>query len=1380
MAIFRGRVGLGLAVLAATWSAGASAEEFRTPLAIRGATVFISPTESIENATILIKDGRIAAVGAEVAIPDVAERFDASGLTAYAGFTDGATHLGIEAKGPSEEELARLRDKERAFSEGPHTAMEQANRQDIWPHLTIFDLYKQNDDALKAHRASGFAIALVSPRRAILGGQGSLVQLGAKALRQSVLAADLTQIVGLGPDLSSADEAETFRTRQYPGSPMGVVALLRQTYLDADWYRQRKDQYQRYPSQVVRVPTDPVLEAMGPLLDRRQLWIFSANTPNEIHHALDLAKEFNQRIAILGGKEAWKVADRLTAEKVPVIVSLEWDDKPELAPKEDEKKAKTEYTTDSWTPEFEKDFFEPLVVRRARIQDWEEHVNNLHALITVGVPVAVTSRDSKDVKEFWKRAQEALDHALEPAELLAALTTGPASVYGMTDQIGLLAPGRLANITLMTKPLGEKDAQVRHVFIDGDRFTFETTDKPADDEKEQDGAAGAEKPATEAAAAGATEPAEEAKPAKEPVDRHPWQGETPADREKPMQTHGNVVLRHARVLTVTNGILDDTDVLVVDGRIREIGKGLAAPEGVTSIDLNGYWLSPGIVDPHSHMAVTGINEWTQSITCEVRQADVVNHTQLAVQRALAGGVTTIHTMHGSANTIGGQNAVLKLKFNTSPAEMLVSTGPRLVKFALGENVTRARSTPRFPNSRMGVESVLRQALNAALEYDKEWKVYAARTAQGEVVAIPRRDLRLEALRDIVGGSIWVHSHCYRADEMLRLLAVAQDYGFRIATLQHVLEGYRVSAEMFNHGVAGSTFSDWWSYKKEAFDAIPYNAPMMMRAGIVTSLNSDSEEVVRHLNLEAGKMLRFGGLTADEAMRLVTINPAIQIGLDSRIGSIEVGKDGDFAVFTRHPLDTFAKNVMTIVEGEVFFAYPGYIFDGSVAGPNVAEVPQPARGPLHLERLPASKAYVIRGARVHPVVGEEIPNGVVVLRDGKIESVTALGDSFSPPADAVVIDATGLHVYPGLIDSASQLGLAEIEGIPQTVDATELARFQPELSAFSAFNPHSEHLPVAFCEGITTAHAVPSGGMISGRGAVLQLSGWTMPEMLRHAETGLVIDLPVLPVELSEDEKDKTKRLDEQRAKMEDIEGFIRSAQQYIRAHGVAGAAPTSDVRLAAMAPYVRGEKPVFFRADSYKSILQALAFADTWSLKPIILGGGEAWKCAALLAEKKVPVIVTSVFGEATGKYDRFDAFYTNPARLEQAGVLFSIASDGTQFARQLPLHAGYAAAYGLSPQRGLRAITIDAAKILGVDAQIGSLESGKAADVIITTGDPLQASTRTIGLFMAGKPVELSSLHERSYEKFSERPAPLLSPTGELRGPKPMRATPAASARAD
>jgi imidazolonepropionase-like amidohydrolase len=360
--------------------------------------------------------------------------------------------------------------------------------------------------------------------------------------------------------------------------------------------------------------------------------------------------------------------------------------------------------------------------------------------------------------------------------------------------------------------------------------------------------------------------------------------------------------------------------------------------------------------------------------------------------------------------------------------------------------------------------------------------------------------------------------------------------------------------------------------------------------------------------------------------------------------------------------------------------------------------------------------------------------------------------------------------PGLVNAATQLGLVEISGLPQTVDARELARFQPELRALSAINPHSEHFPVSFCEGITTAHVLPSGGFVSGRAAFVQLSGWTMPEMLRHGETGLAMNLPVLPIELPAD--DAKKRTDEHRERFEDIETFMRTAQYYARAKAVPGAPLRDDLRLDAMVPYVRGEKPVFFRANAHKEILQALAFADEFGLKPVIVGGGEAWKCAETLAAKNVPVIVTSVFDEPRGRYDRFDAYYGNPARLEAAGVLFAIASDGAEFVRQLAVNAGYAVAYGLSEERALRAVTLDAARVLGVDAQVGSLEEGKTADVIITTGNPLQASTRTVGMFMAGKPVELTSLHERSYEKFTNRPWPKLEATGSLRGPAPMRET--------
>jgi hypothetical protein len=419
---------------------GAIAQELNAPLAITGATVVVAPGETIENATILIRDGRIAAVGADVAVPDYADRFDATGLTAYAGFIDAATHLGVKAGGPTREELERLSDPGPEFAQGPHTSMALANRQDIWPHVTLFDVYERSGDALSAHRASGFTTALVSPKHAILGGKGSLVQLGDKPVRSSVVAASITQIVAGGAEASG----DSWRTRGYPGSPMGVIAQIRQLYYDANWYRQRQAQFERYPTQVERPAHDPVLEAMSPLLDRREMWIAVANGPNEIHHALNLAAEFNQRIAILGGKEAYKVVDRLKTARVPVIVSLDWRDKPDLAPKAD--KNDTAYTTVSWTPAFEKDFYEPLSVRRARIAEWEEAVNNLKTLAEAGIPVAVTTRENKDAKEFWKRAREAIELGLNSDVLVAALTTGPASIYGVSDQLGRIAPGRLANL----------------------------------------------------------------------------------------------------------------------------------------------------------------------------------------------------------------------------------------------------------------------------------------------------------------------------------------------------------------------------------------------------------------------------------------------------------------------------------------------------------------------------------------------------------------------------------------------------------------------------------------------------------------------------------------------------------------------------------------------------------------------------------------------------------------------------------------------------------------------------------------------------------------------------------------------------------------------
>jgi imidazolonepropionase-like amidohydrolase len=673
---------------------------------------------------------------------------------------------------------------------------------------------------------------------------------------------------------------------------------------------------------------------------------------------------------------------------------------------------------------------------------------------------------------------------------------------------------------------------------------------------------------------------------------------------------------------------------------------------------------------------------------------------------------------------------------------------------------------------MGVESVFRHAFEAGNEYAAEWEAYESASARGEVVEIPRRDLRLEAIRDILAGDIWVHSHGYRSDELLRLLTVAEDYGFRIATLQHVLEGYRIAPEMVAHGVGGSTFADWWSYKKEAYDAIPYNAAMMMNAGVLTSLNSDSHDLIRHLNFEAGKTMRFGGLTEGEAMRLITINPAKQLGLDGQIGSIEVGKDADFAVFTGHPLDTHSRNMLTLVEGEIFFQYPGFELAGKRDTPDQVFMPTPPRGPLEIPE--PNSMYAITNATIHPVSSSALSDVTLVIQDGRILDILE-GTSF--PVGASVMDADGLHVYPGLINSATQMGLTEIASLDETRDSRDLSTYQPELRALSGINPHSEHIPVSMVEGITLSNALPQGGIISGRGSAIQMSGWTVPEMLRSDETGLVIDLPVLPSKHTPgiDKKRYEEMLEKHENSMAKTEEFIRNSQHYAKVNA-RDQHSEMHVRYESMMPYVTGEKPVFFRAQTYKEILQALKFAEVFELRPVILGGAEAYKLADTLAEKKVPVIITSVFrlpsprASRLDSYERFDAFYSNPARLEDAGVLFAIASTGAEFAKQLPTHAGFAVAHGLSKDAALKSITINPARILGLGESVGSIEMGKTADLIITTGDPTRTTTRTVAVFIKGQPRILDSIHERNREKFTSRPDPGLANVESLRGPPALR----------
>jgi imidazolonepropionase-like amidohydrolase len=390
-----------------------------------------------------------------------------------------------------------------------------------------------------------------------------------------------------------------------------------------------------------------------------------------------------------------------------------------------------------------------------------------------------------------------------------------------------------------------------------------------------------------------------------------------------------VLIRNATVLTVTKGMVENGSVLIENGRIAAIGKNVNAPADATVVDATGKYLMPGIIDCHSHTAVEGsVNEGTLSDSSMVNIKDVIDPFDINIYRALAGGLTISNVLHGSANSIGGQTIVVKLRWGKTAQEMIMEGAKPGIKFALGENPKRAgepagffvQNAPerRYPGTRMGVEEVIRENFAEAKNYQAEWKEYNEAVGRGEHPIPPRKDLRLEPLVEVMEGKRYVHAHCYRSDEILMLMRVADQVGFKIRTFQHALEGYKVAREIAEHGAGASTFSDWWAYKIEAFDATPYNAAIMTRKGVVVSVNSDSDELQRHLNLEAAKTMRYGGMSPTEALAMVTINPAKQLGIDDKVGSIEVGKSADLALFDQDPLSNYSKCLKVWIDGHEYF------------------------------------------------------------------------------------------------------------------------------------------------------------------------------------------------------------------------------------------------------------------------------------------------------------------------------------------------------------------------------------------------------------------------------------------------------------------------------
>lgn len=1440
------------------------------PTAITDVTLVSAPGESLTGATILIDRGRIVALGTDVAIPPGAERIRGSGLTAYAGFVDGFARRGLATPAPAEADERRTEDEFPSVSDGPQSETVAANRNGIYARLRVEERLDVTPDAFARPRQAGFTAAVLAGPQAILGGTASLVQLGRQPLRRSVLRGGLAHTASFEPP---GRRAIADRGR-YPSTTFGAIAQFRQVMHDALWYREMGAYVSRHPDARGELPFDPDLEALQTVLDGRTRILWEANTADEIHRVLDLAAEWNFPPVIVGGREAYKLTERLRACGVPVALSLKVPPKPRDYKLEARKLRKAADDDSLYGRNWEQRPFQPKSAYEIETRLRDEALSCAARLEAAGVEWCFSTCELSDPTTALDGVREMVEHGLPPDAALRGLTLAAARMWGLDGELGQVRVGCRANLTLLTKPLTEKDAAVRYVFVDGEPFEIKPSQRgggreerseadgapPTDDDAQAsacaDGyscrtadrfASGAEHDAC--CAAGGLEPVPPVDPEpqdrrrgrRERADREPpagdpsadtqpatngtssaeaepppgplddillheprWPTESDLERDPGLKLGGDVLLTNACVIPVSGPDLPRASILVRDGKIAAIAPDLTPPPGVTVIDLAGRYVMPGIIDPHSHIALDSVNEGSLSVTPEVRCDDVVRHDDVSIYRALAGGTTTIHAMHGSANTIGGQNVILKLKYGRPASDMVVRDRRRTVKFALGENVKRggmpprgedAREVRRFPGSRMGVEATLRRAFTAAREYAQRRAAADAARKAGQDPKPLRRDLRLDALADVLSGDIWVHCHCYRADEILRLLAVAEDFGFRVGVLQHALEGYRIMPEILRHGCGASTFSDWWAYKVEAYDAVPQNAGMLLRHGICATINSDSADLIRHLNLEAAKCLKYSGLSERETLSLITLNAARQLGLDSRIGSLDVGKDADLAIFEGHPLDSFSRCVMTLIEGEVYFRHrdftplqpappPAHAPPLALAG--AAPAQRASAGVVLPPTPPAeSAAYAITNATLHTVSHGVIERGTIVLRDGRI---AALGADLRPPADALVLDAAGQHVFPGLINAASTVGLSEIGAVDVSIDTSEPGSYQPDVRAVSAFNPHSATVEVARSEGVLSAVVIPTDPAVAGQAGLLDLDGWTMDAMLVDPSVGLVVRLPSKPAEpivererprrrgrraeSPSDDESATRALDE-------LARFFRDARRYADALQAAAAGapaapvPSRDPRFDAMVPYVTGRKPVFFVAGEYKAILEVLLFAAQLELRPVILGGRDAWKAADLLAARNVPVIYDAVF-QSPRDAECWDANYRALSIMAAAGVKFCCATRDASLAKLLGVETGFAVAHGLSPDDALRAVTLSAAEILGVADRLGSLDVGKQANLFIASDHPCQATTRVTAAFIRGRPISLDNKHTRAAAQFAQRPAqPPPSQSPSLAGPPPRQDAP-------
>jgi len=902
--------------------------------ALTNANIYQADGSIIDAGTLLIRQGRVVAIEDNVSVPVGYFEIDLSGRYIYPGLIDIYTDYGIP-------ELQRQDDNGAAENLYPSEQAFNANDA-IRSNFRASTGFAPDEEERKSYREMGFSSVLSLRPDGIARGTSALITLGDKNANEVVIVPDAAAHYSLDKGTSS---------QSMPSSLMGAFALLRQTYLDAEWFG----------SQQPRPFTDDTLEAWSRYQSLPQ--IMEVDDWQQTLTVDRIGDEFDTQYVIKTTGDSYRHAELIKDTGAALIVPVNFPEAPEVE--------------DSLTADD---------ISLEDLKHWELAPFNLRVLAEQEIPFSVTSSGADD--EFWANLRTAVDNGLPARQAIDALTQIPAQMLGLSDLVGRLAPSSLANFIITSDELFADDSLILENWIQGERFVLnEGTDNRegvydlavADQNfaleltfDEGSGSAKLVLPGDEtrkvnldltedlislsfvidsegnrARLSGWPEGSGWRGNGRTPdgalVD---WQltrsGSLDADTDEgsedgvaalpgtllyPFSAYGRVALpqqqdmliRGATVWTNEDAGVVVTDVLVRDGRIAEVGNDLSA-NAVTIIDGTGKHLTPGIIDEHSHIALFNINEG-QTNSSMVRMKDVVDSENINIYRNLAGGVVAAQLLHGSANPIGGQSAIIKMRWGTPSQDLLIEGADEYIKFALGENVKRSRSPTsiRYPQTRMGVEQVFVNAFSQAQEYGKAWDEYngLSRNQQRNTVP-PRRDLVKETMLEILNGERFVTSHSYVQSEINMLMHVADSFDFNINTFTHILEGYKVADKMAQHGAGGSTFSDWWGYKWEVRYAIPYNAALMQQAGVVVALNSDDAEMSRRLNQEAAKAVKYGNVSEIDALKMVTLNPAILLHLDDRMGSIREGKDADLVLWSDHPLSVYAVAETTWVEGVPYY------------------------------------------------------------------------------------------------------------------------------------------------------------------------------------------------------------------------------------------------------------------------------------------------------------------------------------------------------------------------------------------------------------------------------------------------------------------------------